>query len=276
MAEGQNSTPPKKTGGRIMRLEITNPSDIMHTLIPYTQHLTQLTFCGMLPNNMKSMFDGISIHNPMLEDLNVKGCYLTPDELSALVSYLPKLGNLEKLTFSFNEMFLNDAMSLSVSLDCPQTCPQLKNLVLIGGVITALKVPSVLFSSLQPLLVNKLKGITLDSIALNSSAAEVVSCSLQSQHCSLVSLTLFGCHLLSNASKQLANGIGRNTSLRRVVFQYCHLGSADFKVLADALKDNKTLKQVYIKRFSKPMIDGAVIQELILCNQNIFVDVRLY
>ena len=83
-----------------MSLGIEDPGDIMHTLNPYTQHLTKLTFRGELPNNIELLFSGISIHNPMLEDLVVH-CDLTPEELLPLVSNLPKLKNLA----NFNTLF---------------------------------------------------------------------------------------------------------------------------------------------------------------------------
>ena len=44
LTKGQNSTPHKKERGKIVRLVINNPSDIMHTLSPCTQHLTELVF----------------------------------------------------------------------------------------------------------------------------------------------------------------------------------------------------------------------------------------
>ena len=181
----------------------------------------------------------------MLEHLDVR-CDLRPNELLSLVSNLPKLGNLAKLKLVLNAKLLEDDKSLSV-LDCLQSCPLLKNVSLEASGFSTLEVPSGLFSALKPLLVNKLEAITLDSLVLNSSTAEALSRALQSQYCSLVTLTLHRCHLLSNASKQLAIGIGRNTSLHRVVFHRCQWDKEDFKVLADTLRDNKTLKEVEIK-----------------------------
>ena len=115
-------------------------------------------------------------------------------------------------------------------------------------------------------------------MALSSSAAEALSFSLQSQYCSLVTLTLLDCRLLSNASKQLAIGIGRNTSLHKIDFCSCQLASADFKVLADALRDNKTLKEVNVNQQTNRdmIINHTEIQALAQCNQCITFDVRLY
>ena len=159
-----------------------------------------------------------------------------------------------------DEKLLQDARSLS-ALDCLQSCPLLKELSLSGPGFQGLEMPSAFFSSLEPLLVNKLKVISLESIALNSSAAEELSRSLQSQYCSLVTLILRRCRLLSNASKLLAIGINRNTSLHRIAFLFCQLNSADFEVLADALRDNKTLEQVVLLEQETPlMIDKAVSQ----------------
>ena len=162
MAEGQNSKSAKKERGRIVSLEIKYPSDIMHTLIPHTQHITKLTFSRNPPYNVESLFNRISIHNPMLEELDV-GFHLKPNQLLPVVSTLPKLENLAKLKLSLNSELVEEAESMS----------------------------SVLFSSLEPLLVNKLKCITLRNSALNSSSAEALSRSLQSQYCSLVTLKLY-------------------------------------------------------------------------------------
>ena len=135
--------------------------------------------------------------------------------------------------------------------------------------------PSTLFSSLETLLINKLKIITLVSIALNSSAAEALSRSVQSQYCSLVTLTLLDCRFLSDASKQLAIGVGRNTSLCRIVFSSCQLGLADFRVLSDALRDNKMLKEVCVVQLSTfMMFDKAAIQVLEQCNQSISFELK--
>ena len=277
LAEGQNSTPPKKAGGRIECLDIVNPSDIMYTFIPYTQHLTQLTFCGNLPNNLESLFNWISIHNPMLEDLDLDvQCYLARNELLPLVSNLAKLGNLVQLELALNEKLLDNAKSLS-AFDCLQSCPLLKEVFLSAWNCQALEIPSSLFSCLKPLLVNKLEDVTLESIALNSSAAEALSHSLQSQYCSLVTLRLHHCRLLNNASEQLVIGIGRNTSLHSIAFFACQLCLADFKILADALRNNKTLKEVEIVELNGAMmIDNAAIQALKHCNQNIAFELDLF
>ena len=137
--------------------------------------------------------------------------------------------------------------------------------------------PSVFFRFLEPLLVGKLKVLALQNIALNSSAAKALSRSLQPQHCSLVTLTLRNCCFLSNASKQLAFGIGRNTSLHRIAFNYCQLGSADFKLLADALRDNQTLEEVEIQQPSEAMMtDKAAIQALKEGNQKITFKLTFY
>ena len=140
----------------------------------------------------------------------------------------------------------------------------------------SLEVPSALFNYLEPLLVNKLECITLKSIALDSSSAEALSHSLQSQYCSLVTLKLSYCHLLSNASKKLALGIGRNVSLHRIYFHDCQLDSADFRVLAYIVKDNKTPKEVRIWQFRVAAMIGKVeIQALKQSNQNITFVLKL-
>ena len=229
---------------------------------------------GKLPNNMEPLFNGISTLNPVLEDLDVH-CALRPSELLPLVSNVQKLGNLAKLALSFGKEFLDDTKSLSV-LDYLRSCPLLAEVTLRVFSYESLKMPSALFSSLEPLLVNKLKAITLESIVLNSSAAEALSHSLQSPHCSLVTLTLHICLFVSDAFKQLAIGIGRNTSLHSIRFSNCQLGSTDVKILADVLRDNKTLKEADIKQSSKAVIDEAEIQALKLCNQNIAFKVSHY
>ena len=139
-----------------------------------------------------------------------------------------------------------------------------------------LEMPLFLFSSLEPLLVRKLKVLTLKSIAWNSSTAEALSHSLQSQHCSLLALTLDNCRFRSNAATQLTIGIVKNTSLHRVALCDCQLDSADFKVLADALRGSKTLKEVEIEQPGTAVkIDKAAIQALKKCNQNITFQVRV-
>ena len=268
LAEGQNSTPSNDEGGRIVSMWIDYPSDIMHTLSPYTQHLTQLTFRGKLRNDVELLFNGISIHHPMLEEIVVR-CDLTPDRLLSLVGSLAKLGKLAKLELTLNNNFFKDAKSFSM-LDCLQSCTLLKEVDLTIQSLQTWEIPSALISSLETLLVGKLKIIiTLVSIAFNRSAAEALSRPLQSQYCSLVTLRLFDCQLLNDASEQLAIGIGRNTSLRRVVLCFSQLGSADFKILADALRDNKTLEVLDISQDNTAMmIDKAAIQA---CTETVYI-----
>ena len=91
-------------GGKIASLDIVDPDDIMHILSPYTQHLTELTLDGKLRSILASLLNGISTHNPMLENVNVR-CALTPEELLPLVSNLPKHGNLVKVILSFDIKF---------------------------------------------------------------------------------------------------------------------------------------------------------------------------
>ena len=67
LAKGQNSTPPKQEGGRIVRLQFDSPCDMMHTLIPYTQQVTEVIFKYGLSSSMKSFLNDISTHTPMLE-----------------------------------------------------------------------------------------------------------------------------------------------------------------------------------------------------------------
>ena len=106
--------------------------------------------------------------------------------------------------------------------------------------------------------------------------AKTLSHSLQSQHCSLVTLTLHTCCFLSDAFTQLTIGIGRNTSLHRIAYRDCLLNSAQLKLLANAVRDNKTLKEVIIDGlFVAVMIDEAAIQALEHCNQNVAVKVKL-
>ena len=101
-----------------MGLSFDSPGDIMHTLSPYTQHLTQLTFKGKLPNNMESFFDGISTR--MLEDIHLVDA-LTPEELLPVVRNLPTLGKLAKLMLPVSREFVVSAKSSSV-LDYLQSC----------------------------------------------------------------------------------------------------------------------------------------------------------
>ena len=160
-------------------------------------------------------------------------------------------------------------------LACLKSCPLLTELTLRDLGVQVFEVPSVFFSSLQPLLIGKLKVLTLELIALNSSAAEALSHSLQSQHCSLVTLTLDHCRFLSNASTQLIFGLSRNTSLHRISFWACRLGLADVKVLTDALGDNEILKEVEIRQ-SFVKIDKVATQALKECNPNITFKLRAY
>ena len=258
-----------------MSLSFDSPGDIIDSLSPYTQHLTELAFSGKLPNNMEPFFNGISTHYPMLEDLSLYYA-LTPEELLPLVENLPKLGKLAKLILYFGREFLKAAKSLLV-LDYLRSCPLLTELTLRTPMFHVLEMPSNLFSSLEPLLVGKLKVLALESIALNTSAAKALHYSLQSQHCSLVTLTLEECRFISNASMQLAIGIGRNTSLHRTVFRGCQLGSEDFTVLTDTLRDNKTLKEVKVWQSSRAMvINKPTVQELKQCNQNITFKLDFY
>ena len=261
-----------------MRLIIMNPSDIMHPLSPCTQHLTQLLFLGKLPNHIESLFKGISTHNPMLEYLAI-GCVPTPGELLPLVSNLSRLVNLEKVRLHFGPKLFEDAKSLAV-IDYLQSCPHLTELSLsfprlkcpTEPTLNSVEMFSALFSYLEPLLVNKLKIIHLVRIVLDSSAAKVLSRSLQTQHCSLVTLELRKCcyMYLFDAFKQLAIGIDRNTSLRSIGLFKCELGSSEFKVLADTLRVNETLKEVTIRPESpERLIAEGWIQALKQCNPNI-------
>ena len=230
-----NSTLPKKEGGRI-----------------------ELVFSSKLPNNVESFLNLICTHNVMVESLRVEYA-LTPEELLPLVRNLPTLGILAKLILSISREFLVSA-KVSLVLYYLHSCPLLAELTLCNP-RHILEMPSTLVSSLEPLL------------SLSSSAAEALSRSLQSQYCSLVTLTLNDCRLQSNAFDQLAIGIGRNISLRTVAFLSCQLGSADFEVLADTLKDNKTLKEVVIEQGG--MIGKEAIQALEQWNQNISFTVPL-
>ena len=188
LAKGQYPTPSKKERGRIVSLSVDFPGEIMPTLIPFTQHLTELTFKCKLPCNKESFFNGISSHNTMLEDLRLS-CPLTPDELLPLVSNLPKLGKLARLSLPFGREFLADAKIKSLSvLEYLQSCPVLTELTLSTPTSQTLEMPSALLRSLQPLLVGKLKLLIVESFAFNSSAAKALSHPLQSQHCSLVAL----------------------------------------------------------------------------------------
>ena len=245
-----------------MYLDITNPSD-MHTLSPYTQHLTQLTYRGKSSKTPESFLNGIPIVYPMLEDFDVL-CHVEHDELLCLVNVLPKLGNFAKLKLTFHVELLEDAKSVSV-LNCLQSCSFLTEFC------CSARYRSVTSSSIEALLLNKFKVITLESMAFDSSAVEALSRSLQSQYCSLVTLTLHNCYLFTFSEfKQLAIGIGRNISLHRLVFSKCELNSAALKVLADALRDNKTLKEVVIsKQHTGSGFNKAVIQAMKQCNQNI-------
>ena len=60
-----------------------------------------------------------------------------------------------------------------------------------------------IFSYLEALLVTKIKGLWLMGISLNSTAAKVLSQSLQSQHCSLVILVLSDGHFQIDVLTQL-------------------------------------------------------------------------
>ena len=170
------------------------------------------------------------------------------------------------LTFGWK--YLLDATSWSV-LVYLQSCPLLTKLTLDTPLS---EISSTYFISLEPLLVNKLKVLTLVSLALNSSAAKTLSQSLQLQHCSLVTLTLERYHFRNNAFKELAIGIGRNTSLHRIAFYDCQLASADLKILADALRHSKTLEEVeiwqlHIDVIRAMVVDKAAIQALKECNK---------
>ena len=267
MALGQNYTPTEKRG-RIVSLWLRNLCGNIHILSPFTQHLTEIVFNCKLPRSKESLFNEISTHIPMLEELRLEHP-LRANELLPLVSNMPKLGNLAKLTLSFGAEILDNSESLSV-LAKLQTCPLLTEICLGGKGIQVLEMPSALFHSLEPLLVNKLKVFAIELIILNSPAATALSHSLQSQHCNLICLILRNCCLLRNASKQLATGIGRNASLQRIAFHHCDLGSTDFDVLADALRGHKTLKEVDILQSSTAIeFDTATIQSLRQSNQNI-------
>ena len=238
---------PRKERGRIMTLDIVNPSDIiMHNLSPYTQHLTELTFRGQLPEHTELLFERFFTRHPMLKSLNVS-CPLTPTELLALVKKLPKFENLAQLELRFGSMFFENTKNLLI-LALLQSCPLLTELTLniMSSILpyspNGREMGSALVSYKQPLLVKDLKVIELQWIDLNSSAAEALSCPLQSQHCSLVTLKLQNCFFLSEAFKLLA--IGKNTSLRNVICDECLLDSADFKILAHPLRENKTLQEV--------------------------------
>ena len=184
-----------------------------------------------------------------------------------------------KLELSFVLGRFEDAKNFS-ALDCLQSCPLLTELkVEVSGSQmhstkinpNGLEMVPLLFSYLEPLLLNKLKVLRLCCFVFNSSAAEVMSRSLQSQHCSLITLNFNNCSFLGDVFKQLAIAIGRNTSLHSIIFYLCPLDSADGKVLADALRKNKTLKEVNILRQHRdPYFDAKVVfQTLKQCNQSI-------
>ena len=169
-------------------------------------------------------------------------------------------------------------------LGCLQSCPLLNEVGVMhsdlqlsdtqNALNSAENVSIMLFSSLEPLLVNKLKVLIVDYFSFSSSAAEALSHSLQSQHCSLVTLQFFYCSFLTDAFKQLAIAIGRNTSLHYIIFHACQPNS-DVKILADSLRVNQTLEMVKIWQLGTPSLtDKVAFQALKECNQNIFFDVH--
>ena len=212
-----------------------------------------------LSKSIESLFRGLSTLNPVLEDLHVHG-EVTPAVLLPLVCDLSKFGNLARLMLCLSKDFFEDAKSFLV-LDCLQSCPRLTELTLYvlhvySSILHTLlqqcgivEMDSAPLSCLEPLLVNKLKVISLYSVTLNISVAEALSHSLQSQQCRLVTLTLVDCSLSDAAFKKLVIGIGKNTSLRSISFLNCFLGWSYFKVLNDALVESKTLKKVQIGSF---------------------------
>ena len=134
----------------------------------------------------------------------------------------------------------------------------------------SLSMCSALLDGLELLLVNKLNILQLDSVYLTSSAAEALSRSLQSQHCSLVTLEFYDCSFLSDAFKQLAIGIGRSTSLHDIGFVRSILDSACGKTLTSALKKNRTLKKVAL------CLSIGNEDTLRQCNPNIVFDFSPY
>ena len=114
LATRQNSTPPSREGGRIVSLYIVPASDIMHTLSPYTRHLTKLTFKSMPPaGSTESLFEGIFTNNPFLKDLEVLS--VQSQELLALVNHLPKVRNLASLALAIDLVHCENAKSYSLT-----------------------------------------------------------------------------------------------------------------------------------------------------------------
>ena len=110
------------------------------------------------------------------------------------------------------------------------------------------------------------KVLQLRSFHINSPAAEALSRSLQSQHCSLVTLELNECYFLGDAFKQLAISIGKNTSLHHIRFSQCSLDSADVEVFTDAIRENRMLKMVVVDQVPGPHVDEVASQALEQCN----------
>ncbi len=203
-------------------------------------------------------------HMPQLEELDLARNKIQRGGAVSLVSALCDHTALKKLDLAENNIAKEDCEQLARLL-CSSQC--LESLNVSDNSLSSDSV-HILFRGLQQN--SSLKELVVSENSVPLEAMTTLSAYLgDNDKCELMTGYVWGCDISPESAIELAHGLSRNCSVKKLHLSSNPLGDSGVTALGRALETNKTITRLFLDNCSMTTIGGAALASSLMANSTI-------